>query len=593
MRSVSFLLASALLIGLSACDGGAVPGDSGPVVSRDAGPPPDGYIEPPLEPDLYCPGSAGCEAGGDPQLQAGVAAIDITPDMTTAETFTDTNGNSTWDAEDEPFVDVNGNGRFDGIWMAGFGNGRAAQDAMNPQWARALALRAGNTTIAFVAIDCIGWFYDENALIREAIEDAGIDVDYVTVGATHVHQARDTIGIWGPSISETGLDPAYQAFVRAQVVEAVRVAVLDLEDANIQYANLFLRDMDTPSDVNRYVGDNRDPNIVDDEMRMLRFVRAGTATAEAGSGETIGTLVNFASHPEFQGSRNPRLSSDWPHWMRTAIETGIASGPDGTPVPGIGGTVIFFNGALGVQIGPNHMHAQAWDGTPVEEDSLEGATVVGTQLGYFVLQALRGALTSGTETTIEDTATLGFRRARFYVQVQNKRYHIAGQQMLFDRGLYNYDEDRPIRAPTNLPEVYTEIAVIDVGSATMLTSPGELDPAEFVGGFDAPCAYTPGGCEALIDETRENPPDLTMAPEGPFLRDLMLARRSDASQVWLLGLTNDFLGYFVLDFDYELAEGLPYIGEAPGAHYEETNSVGENGWPRIREKMRALIRWSP
>jgi hypothetical protein len=577
-RRFLWLLAPGVLV---ACGGESGSSDASTDVAV-----PDAHVEPPLEPDLYCPGMAGCPTG-DGQLEAGAAAVDITPDMMNAETFTDLDGDAIWDPEEEPFEDRDGDGRFDGVWIAGFGVARAARGVMNPQWARALVLRAGDTAIAFVALDVVGWFLDEIELTRAAIRDAGLDVDYVVVGATHTHQARDTIGIWGPSIGETGLDPAYQARVRDASVQAVREAWANLRAANIQYASFRLRDLDSPSDVYRYVGDARDPIIIDDEVRILRFVAAGTSTAEPGSGTTIATLVNFASHPEYQGSKNPFLSSDWPHWMRAAIENGIERGPDGSPVEGVGGTVVFFNGALGVQIGPHHLRVTSWDGTPVSTPD-ERAATVGTQLGYHVLRALRGA---GTLT--EETASLALRRAQFFVTVQNRRYHIASQQGLFSRRLYHYDETRPIREPFNLPDVLTEIAVVDVGRATLLTVPGELDPAEFVGGYEPPCEWTPGGCDALIDEEDVNPPDLSRAPTGPFLRDRLAERRPDASQIWVLGCTNDFLGYFIPDFDYQLSSSLPYLLEAPGDHYEETNSIGPLGWPRIRSKMHELIDWTP
>lgn len=581
---IALALASLALV-LAAC--GETPGDADAATADAGPPPPDAWMEPPIVMERACPGSAGCETTGDGVLWAGAAAIEITP--VGFETFTDTNGDSIWNAGVEEFDDANGNGVFDAAWIAGFGNARAAQGVMNPQWARAIVLREGDVTIALVALDVVGWFLDENVLIREAVDEAALGVDYVVVGATHVHQARDTIGIWGASLSETGISEAYQAQVRAGAVQAIRDAVADLREANVQYASVFLRDVDTPSDVERYVGDNRHPNIIDDEVRMLRFLEAGTGTSEPGTGTTIATLLNFASHPEYQGSRNPLLSSDWPHWMREAIEDGIDVGPDGTRVEGVGGTVAFWNGALGSQIGPNGLHVRQWDGTPVlDEDSDESAMTVGTQLGNIALEALRGA-----GTTTEETADLAFRYRQFYVTIENRRYHIAGTQGIFVRTLYNYDEARPIRESSNLPDVLTEVAVIDIGAATMLTAPGELDPAEFVGGYEAPCPYTPGGCDALIDEGSENPPDLAMAPEGPFLRDHLLMRRPEAQQVWLLGLTNDFLGYFIPDFDFELGAGLPYINEAPGRHYEETNSIGTQGWPRIRARSIALIEWEP
>lgn len=575
--------------------------DETPPLEADAGAPRDAGMRvdagpPPVMPAGRCPGSEGCMMGNDGMLLAGAARVSIAPDLSMFETYTDENGDGKYDAG-EPFVDDNGNGEYDGAWIAGFGNARAATGIHDPVWATAIALRNGDITMVFVSLDVVGWFVDENDRIREALSAAGTDLDYLIVSATHVHESADTIGIWGRTIGDTGLYPAYQAFVRAQAQAAVTMAIAALEPANIEHVEFRLRDADydgdgsPDGDVLRWVGDNRDPNVIDDEVRVMRFVRAGTATAGMpGSGETLGTMVNFAAHPEYIGSRNTEISSDWPNWMREAMESGIA--PDDLYAPeaeGIGGITLFINGALGVQIGPNGIHMRDRADTPVPDDGFEGAACMGTQLGSMILGALRGTLGTGTPTSLE-SGDLAYRAVRFHVLVENRRYHIAGQQMLFDRGLYLYDEDRPIQARTgNLPWVLTEVAVIDVGPITMLTSPGELDPAEFIGGYDAPCTYTPGGCDALIDEDDINPPDVTMAPTGPFLRARMMSRRSEASSAWLLGCTQDFLGYFIPDFDFELDPALAYIGEAPGDHYEETNSVGTQGWPRIRSVTEELL----
>ena len=69
--------------------------------------------------------------------------------------------------------------------------------------------------------------------------------------------------------------------------------------------------------------------------------------------------------------------------------------------------------------------------------------------------------------------------------------------------------------------------------------------------------------------------------------------RDDADQRWVIGLANDTLGYFVPEFDYQLAESRPYFDEAPGSHYEETNSVGETAWPTLKSTLQDVLRWSP
>jgi hypothetical protein len=55
------------------------------------------------------------------------------------------------------------------------------------------------------------------------------------------------------------------------------------------------------------------------------------------------------------------------------------------------------------------------------------------------------------------------------------------------------------------------------------------------------------------------------------------------------GLTNDMLGYLMPAYDFELDADAPFIDEAPGDHYEETNSIGPNGWPTIRRTFGEIL----
>ncbi|MGE0785938.1 MAG: hypothetical protein AB7S26_09640 [Sandaracinaceae bacterium] len=555
------------LAALAGCDGGGAPdaGHDAGMAGPDAG---AVNCDLPDDVDLTCPGAPGCDGSGDGMLYAGAAAVEFTPDPAEAEPLTvDVDGDGELDSADgDQFTDTNGNGMYDAVWIAGFGNGRAARSVDNPQWARAIALRENDVTIVFVSLDAVGWFFGDSDPIREMTAD--LEIDHLSISATHTHEARDTIGIWGRTLDESGRSPAFMAHVQERAAQAVRDAVGALRPANIQYASLRLRDQ--PGGLLRYVGDSRDPQVIDDEVRILRLM-------EAGDGPTIATLVNLASHPEYAGSRNTALSSDYPNWLRLGIENGV-EGPDG-PLAGVGGIAVFINGALGAQIGPGRVQPQTWDGTDVPRGTIEASQTVGEEMAAFVLTAL--GPTGGSTTQM--TASLGFRRHRFFAPIENRRYHIAFLQELFVRDVYCYNPDYAIRPTQNIPFALTEVAVIDVGDATMITIPGELDPALFVGGYDG--SYAPDGVP-VVDTTQENPPDLTMAPSGPYLRDLA---RSDAQQVWLLGLTNDFLGYLLPEFDYELDQFLPYIGEAPGDHYEETNSIGPMGWPTIHEALMEVL----
>lgn len=589
MKFARSAVLSALFLSL-ACDPDPVvppPTDAG--VPVDAPPP-----EPTLEVDRYCPGMAGCTSGDDTGLRAGAALRDISPDMTTAETLTtDLNGNGEFDeAMGDTFDDVDGDGLFEGEWIAGFGTGRAASaiNEENRPWVRTLVLANDDVTVAFVSVDAVGIFIDEMDLIRDAVDAAMPGaVDYVFVSATHCHETRDTIGIWGASISDSGYNADYMALVRDAAVETVVESLGALEPANIEIASFFLRDVDTSSepgvqtDVLRYVGDNRDPFIFDDQVRVMRLVAEDGTGGTAGTTDTIATFLNYAAHPEYQGSSNTVISADFVGWMRNGIEEG-AIGPDGETLPGVGGVTVFVNGAVGVQIGPNYIHPAEWDGTEVGDEGDEAAQTVGEQLAWHVLDHM------DEPSEMHDSFPLGFRRARFPILVQNTNYHIAFSQNLFGpRDLFDYDPTMSIRRDRNLPSIRTEVAVFDMGPIQMLTMPGELDPLLFVG-IHGDRAFTPAG-RPVVDPAQVNPADLSTFPEDGYLIDHMRADARTSDNVWLLGLTNDFTGYYVAPWDYELAS-TPYLVEAPGDHYEETNSVGPLAWPRIERLTRALLAWT-
>ena len=577
----SLALALFVLLGAVGCGDDAASPDTGPADSGsdtstpdagdagdlDAGPPP--YVI-----DGYCPGGTGCEAGPDGTLRVGVAKVDVTPviDATTDIQTVDVNGDGEFDpfAGDE-FADNNHNGVFDGVWIAGYGNPRAASGVNDPQWIRAVAMQNGDVTLVIAAIDCVGYFDDEVRMIRQAVSDLG--VDYLSVSATHSHESRDTVGIWGLDETQTGLDPAYMALLRDKAEEVIRAAVADMRPANIEYASFRLRDK--PGGMLRYVSDSRDPVIIDDEVRLLRFVDAGADT-------TIGTLINWAAHAEYSGSENQLLSSDVPYWLRQGVEEGVVDA-DGTTLPGLGGIAVYVNGAVGGQIGPGRLQAQTWAGDDLPRHSRPTAMAVGEQVASFVLHAFD----DGSGAVRDETAALGYRAHSFLLDVQNRGYHVALLNRLFDRGTYDWDPDRPLVPGMNEPSIKTEVAVMDVGRAQLILVPGELDPALFLGGYDG--SNTPAGTD-IVDLSQTNPPDLSAAPAGPYVRD---EARADADYVWLMGLTNDEVGYFVPDFDYQLDARNPYIDQAPGDHYEETNSVGVDAWPTVRGELSRLLGWTP
>ena len=85
---------------------------------------------------------------------------------------------------------------------------------------------------------------------------------------------------------------------------------------------------------------------------------------------------------------------------------------------------------------------------------------------------------------------------------------------------------------------------------------------------------------------RPNAADPTKAPKAPYLRDMM---GGDVEHRMVFGLTLDMLGYIVPRYNFVLNEFAPYIGEAEGDHYEETNSIGPRAEPEMVGTMRQMV----
>src|SRR5215212_6018227 len=106
------------------------------------------------------------------------------------------------------------------VYLAGFGQGRAATKVHDPIMARAVVLADGDAKVALVAVDLVGIFHPSIERVREKLPG----FKYVLVSATHNHEAPDTLGLWGPNPLKSGVDPDYMKKVEAGCVSAVKAA---------------------------------------------------------------------------------------------------------------------------------------------------------------------------------------------------------------------------------------------------------------------------------------------------------------------------------------------------------------------------------
>jgi len=536
-------------------------------------------------PTTFCPGdpSGACDPSDDTTLYAGAAATTITP--TCWETWNDVNGNDEYGVtEGDTFNDCGcdqlcpgddgytsaddgeADGTFQTAWLAGSSQGRALREIHDDLWIRAIVLAQGNTAIALVSADVVGF----NRAPIKAIEAEVMtttDVDYVVWSSTHQHQGPDTIGMWGPSLNTSGLDMAYVDFLKETAVAVIEQAATDRVPVDTTVAQYDIAPTDCEgSGVNNFNMDHRDPNIIDERVFSVLFTEAGTAS-------TVATLVNWPNHPEVMIDET-YLTSGFPHDLRLGLEEGVQTA-DG-PVDGLGGTAVYFQGMCGGMMTP--LGADPYDlmGNHWTDYDFDMVKAIGDYLAYFSLESLA----SGEALTDPE---LRFRFKEFQVPVENQGYWLFLNLGVLNTEMFTFeipDPDETI-GEYNMPLATTEVGVIELGPIEILTIPGEMLPELGIGGYDG--SHT-GPLQELIDESN-NPLDITQAPAGPYLADLM-----DGEYNLFFGLANDELGYIIPPWQYELGEPA-YLAEAEGDHYEETNSVGPQITPNLLETAEALLAW--
>ncbi len=550
----------------------------------DPGPAPD-----PDRPLLVCPGDAGCPDADGP-LRAGAAVRSVVPRCW--ESWTDLDGNATYDPRVETWDDCGcdracpgdpgypgpddgeGDGRFQAIWIAGFQSSRPMSGVRDGSlgfrgegdglWASALVLDQGGTRVGIVAVDAFGIMYDQTRAMAAAADAAGLQLDHLVVHSSHTHAAPDTLGIYGPDLITTGFDPDYVAEVQDAVVDALSEAVDGLTPVTMTVGSV-----DTSSyhedGVGNLISDTRDPKIVDPRLGAARFVD--------GEGATVATLVHFANHPEETAGDYALLTSHFAHTLRRTVVEGVDWG-DGRR-PGVGGVPLYLNGTVGGMMTSLHAAVEDPNGMSWPDRTFEKADTLGQLLGGMALDALEG----GREVA---DPRLSLRRDELYLPVVNTGFQamfLTG--VLGHRQVWNYDDAEPPSA-SNVPEVQTEVSLVEVGPLRLLGVPGEWLPELVVGGYDG--AFTPPDAP-IVDPDNVNPPDLDAGPAGPYVADLL-----GGDPGWVLGLANDEIGYVIPPPFFEVGL-VPYLIEADGDHYEETNSLGPDTATLLQDAVTELLTW--
>jgi len=420
------------------------------------------------------------------------------------------------------------------VWLAGFSQNRAATAVHDDLWALACVLDDGYRRFGIVALDAIGLFHDDVLEVRRRLP-AAARLDYALICATHNHSTPDLMGLWGPHPLRSGVDPRYRERVLTACVATLTEAAAQLRPALIHYHEI-------PTPPAGLLTDTRKPEVFDADLRLLRFTDPTT-------GAILGTILNWGNHPETVWSKNTEVTADFCGYLRDALEHGIVHAGR-TLAPGVGGTHLFVNGAIGglMTTSPSVTVRDPYLEQDFQSPTHDKARALGRQLASRLLPHLTADGTTGT-----NHAPISIHARTLELPVANPVFLLAPILGLLDRGHARWNHLR------------TEVALLTLGEASLACVPGEIYPEIVNGGIERP----PGA-------------DFDLEPvEVPPLRASMPGRLK-----LVAGLANDEIGYLIPKSEWDRRP--PYLYGASRPVYGEVNSVGPDAARLIHQALQGL-----
>lgn len=354
---------------------------------------------------------------------------------------------------------------------------------------RALVLADDDTRVAIVSVPFIGFPRVLGDRVRENV--AGVPAENILIGSTHTHSAPDMYAFK----DETGKVTAnieYVDWVCERTAEAINEAVKNLRAASVKIAEGEAKGKIA---YNYYA-----PQLYDPRVNVVQAVDA--------SGKPFATLVNYAIHPEVLGPGRGYISPDMVGPLYDRVEE------QG------GGVCVFMNGAQGGMVtadcrGPEGKDIQTW----------EECIRIGTLLADESLRVVKDA-------PVQNDPDLWCGATPLKMTVENPGF----RQLIASSPLpYEMAEDFTVDSQLN---------VVNVGTAQMLTIPGEALPNI-----------------------------------GYYLK-----RNMHGDENFLFGLTNDAFGYMMVKEDFSSFRRYDYITRT---------SMGEMAAENYMDQALAFIEKAP
>ncbi len=296
--------------------------------------------------------------------------------------------------------------------------------------ARALVLQQGETRVAIVQLDLLG--FPSVLCSRVHKQVPRIPAENILIGSTHTHSAPDCYGFPGLDGKTSG-SLEYMDFVCNQAAAAINQALDSLEPAQLKIA--------TGKAEGKIAYNYYAPELYDPRMTVIQ--------ALTPAGKTIVTLVNYAVHPEVLGNRVGLLSPDLVGPLCDELESSA------------GGMGMFMNGAQGGMITadnrlldkPSDPAKARWHDSRTWEECLRIGKLMAAEAQRIV---------AGASPQVDPALSCHARVVKFPVDSR-----LMWTILLASPLKYPHNEDKSVSTRLNL---------VNVGNAQILTIPGEALP---------------------------------------------------------------------------------------------------------------------
>jgi hypothetical protein len=417
------------------------------------------------------------------------------------------------------------------VYIAGFGKNRVAKKVHDPLMARTVVLDDGKRKIALASVDLIGLFYPVVERIRQRVPG----IEHVVVSSTHNHEGPDTLGLWGPSFFQSGVDPAYLKLVEDRIVAALNQAVKGLTPVDA-----FIGAVSAPE----LLHDNREPYIKHDTLVALSF--------RDPKGKNIGVVVQWNCHPETLDDKNTALSADYV-WATVDELAKRQRCP-----------VVYLTGTVGGLMTSLRVEVKDEQGKPLADGTFEKTE----RYGRLVAAKADEALKDAKKLTLTPFAV---QRREIYLPIENQLYLLGYTLGVLDRQAYRWTGDvnqaEPVAAAERVKKcIKTEIARLKLGDLDIACIPGEIYPELVLGKVQDPA------------DPAADFPDAAVEPS--------IYGQLKAPHRMLIGLANDEIGYILPKRQWD--EKAPYCYGRKRAQYGEVNSLGPETGPLLCEAFRKL-----